>query len=78
MIARMVESMRIAWPGPGPLAMWVISIPLTWTGIERWLHGATTIVGFLTSVLGLLIACLGVVYWIRRLQRQITGKEDRS
>lgn len=78
MMAPLTESLRVSsnWPGPGALFMWAISIPLTWAGIERWLHGATTVMGFLTAVLGLVIAFLGVVYWIRRLRRQAAGRED--
>ena len=77
MIGRAAETMGGA-ERSSALLMWAISIPLTWTGVERWIHGATTIVGFATSVLGLLIALMGVVYWIRRLHRQAGGREDKT
>lgn len=52
------------------LAMWAVSIPVTWTGIETFLHGATTTVGFLTSLTGLAVGTLGVVYWARKIKKQ--------
>ena len=64
-----------AWPGTKSFVMWAVSIPVTSIGMEQWIHGATTLIGFVTSLLGLGIALLGILYWLRKLRRQAEGKE---
>jgi hypothetical protein len=67
---RACEVVHLAWSGTKPTLMWLAWMPVTWAGIEAWVHGATTLIGFLTALCGLVMGLLGTVWWIRRVRKQ--------
>lgn len=66
----LISQFKAMVPSAKSFCMWAVSVPLTWKGVDGFLHGATSVLGFLTSVTGLVIGTLGVVYWARKIKRQ--------
>lgn len=59
-----------------PALMTTISVPVTWSGVEGVLHGASTVVGFLTGLTGLGIGIYGLLWWRRKFNRDKQNKEE--
>lgn len=52
-----------------PVGMTAVGLIVTWAGMQALLQAATTVVGFLTACIGLLVGVLSLVWWIRRLRK---------
>jgi len=50
--------------------MWFMAVPVTAKGLEALAHGATTLFGALTALLGFMMGTCGFIWWLRRLRRQ--------
>jgi hypothetical protein len=66
----MRELYELVWPGPKPFLLWLLGPGLTWAGCETMCRGVSTIAGMFTSLIGLIIAIMGFVWWLRRLAEQ--------
>lgn len=53
-----------------PAAMSILTLAVTWAGLQAFFQAATTVTGFLTSLVGLVAAVFAAVYWKRKVMRK--------